>query len=341
VQVIAYGTTTRRLSTGDVSTVRAADIEKQPVSNPLLALQGRIPGLQITQASGLAGSGVKVRIQGQNSIGFGSDPLYIVDGVPFASQLLPTINNILGESGKVNNIPSGTGNPLSFINSSDIESIDILKDADATAIYGSRGANGVILITTKKGKAGQTKVDVNIQRGYGQVTRRLDLLNTQQYLQMRREAFTNDGLAIPTTTTVPASDNYDLTFWDQNKSTDWQKVLIGGTARYTDIHGSVSGGNKNITALIGAAYKKETTVFPGDFADQKGSLHVMINNVSENQKFKISLSGNYLIDNNELPGRDLTSAALSLPPNAPSLYNSDGSLNWATDASGSTTWGWF
>ena len=137
VQVIAYGTTTQRVYTGDVSVVGAKAIGQQPVSNPLLALEGRVPGLFISQATGLPGSGVTVQIRGNNSIGNGSDPFYVIDGVPYPSQNLPNYGNILGASGG-----NGTfyGNPLSFINPSDIESITVLKDAVATSIYGSRAA---------------------------------------------------------------------------------------------------------------------------------------------------------------------------------------------------------
>lgn len=323
--VIAYGTTSRRLATGNVSSVKAIDIEKQPVNNPLLALQGRVPGLFITQSSGLPGSGVTVRIQGQNSINKGNDPLYIIDGIPYTSQLLPTLNGILGGSGGpvINNVSSGSGNPLSFINPGDIESIDILKDADATAIYGSRAANGAILITTKKGKAGQTKVNINVQNGWGKVTRKLELLNTQQYLQMRNEAHENENEPV---------EFYEADMngvWDTTRNTDWQKELIGGTAKYTDVQASVSGGNSNTQFLIGAGYHRETTVFPGDLEDQKGSLHFNINNASLNQRFRFQLSGNYLIDNNVLQAADLTNTAIRLSPNAPSIYNTDGSLNWA------------
>lgn len=325
--VIAYGTTTKRLNTGDVGTVKAADIEKQPVSNPLLALQGRVPGIFIAQSTGLPGSGVTVRIQGQNSIGNGNDPLYVIDGVPYASQLLPLNNGILGNSGN----GSFTGNPFNYINPADIESIDILKDADATAIYGSRASNGAILITTKKGRAGQTKIDVNYQEGMGLVTRKADLMNTKQYLQMRREAKRNDNAAISTT-------DYDINgFWDTTRSTDWQKTLIGGTARYTNANASVSGGNATTQYLVGGTYHRETTVFPGDFSDQKSSLHFNITNTSTNGKFHLQLSGSYLIDKNQLPGSDLTPYAINTPPDAPALYNPDGSLNWAPIPSGTSS----
>jgi len=327
VQVIAYGTTTQRLSTGNVTTIKADVIEKQPVNNPLLALQGRVPGLFIEQATGFAGTGVKVRIQGQNSINKGNDPLYVVDGIPFTSQLLEGANSILGNSGSLS-----AGNPLNFINPSDIESIDVLKDADATAIYGSRAANGAILITTKKGKAGETKVEANLQYGFGKVSKKLDLMNSQQYLEVRREALKNDGI-----TTLKASD-YDLNGkWDNTRNTDWQKELIGGVAQYRDMQASISGGGNATTFLAGVGYHNEGNVFPGDYADTKGSVHFSLNNASSNQKFKVQLSGSYLQDNNLLPNQDLTSKAMQLAPVAPSLYKPDGSINWAPDAAGNST----
>lgn len=326
VQVIAYGTTTQRLSTGNVTTIKADVIEKQPVNNPLLALQGRVPGLFIEQATGFAGTGVKVRIQGQNSMLNGSEPLYVVDGMPYASQLNPGGNSILGFT------ENGAGNPLNFINPNDIESIDVLKDADATAIYGSRAANGAILITTRKGKAGDIRVDANLQSGWGKVTRKLDMMNGSQYLGMRREALKNDGI------TTPGARDYDLNgVWDNTRSTNWQKELLGGTALYRDLNASVSGGNEMATFLVGGNYHKETNVFPGDFADTKGSIHANVNGRSKNQKFGMQFSGTYLANNNLLPNIDLTGQAVELTPVAPNLFNPDGSLNWEPDASGATT----
>lgn len=325
--VIAYGTTTQRLSTGNIASVKAKDIEKSPVNNPLLALQGRAPGIFIEQANGLPGTGVTVRIQGQNSISQGNEPLFVIDGVPYTSQLLPGVSEILGRSGG-----GGNGNPFSFINPADIESIDILKDADATAIYGSRAANGAVLITTKKGKAGKTSININLQQGWGKVTRKLPLLNTQQYLEMRHEAKRNDNAPIN------AAD-YDINgTWDTTRYTDWQKILIGGTAHYTDLQGSVSGGNTNTQFLIGAGFHRETTVFPGDNADQKASVHFNISNTSPNGRFRIQLTGSYMADNNRLIGTDFTRQAITLAPNAPALYNADGTLNWAPNTNGNSTW---
>ncbi|HVS97793.1 MAG TPA: SusC/RagA family TonB-linked outer membrane protein [Puia sp.] len=337
MQVIAYGQTSRRFQTGNVVTVKGEDIQKQPVSNPMLALEGRVPGLVITPANGLPGAGVTVRVQGQNSILGGNDPLYVIDGVPYLSQMLPSVNGgpLGGSGGPVfNGVPFGGGNPLNFINPTDIESIEVLKDADATAIYGSRAANGAILITTKKGKVGQTKLDLNVQQGMGRVSRGLDLMNTSQYLAMRREALNNDKVTVS-----PTDANYDVNgVWDTTRNANWQKELIGGTASYSNASLSVSGGVPTLQYFIGGTYHRETTVFPGDFNDQKGTLHFNINSSSANQRFKIQLTGSYLYDDDRLMTQDLTVFAMSLAPDAPKLYNADGSLNWAPLPSGTSTW---
>ncbi|MEI3798231.1 MULTISPECIES: SusC/RagA family TonB-linked outer membrane protein [unclassified Chitinophaga] len=326
--IIAYGNTTRRLNTGNVSSLKAKDIEKQPVNNPLLALQGRAPGVFIEQSNGLPGGGITVRIQGVNSLSAGRDPFYVIDGVPYISQLLPTTNVIGGSSGT-----RGTyGNPLAYINTADIESIEVLKDADATAIYGSRAANGAVLITTKKGKVGPTKVNFLFQSGWSKVPHKMNLLNTKEYLEMRHEALKNDGLTI-------SEFDWDLNgTWDTTRDINWQKELIGNTAQQTDAQLSVSGGNAYTQYLFGAGYHKETTVFPGAFSDTKGSVHINLNSNSANQKFRIQVTGFFLFDDNKLPLTDLTTSALTLAPVAPDPYNSNGSINWAPDANGASTY---
>jgi len=343
MQVIAYGTTTKRLNTGNVATVKASDIEKQPVNNPLLALQGRVPGLTVTQSTGSAGSAVTIRVQGRSNLDFfsGSDPLIVIDGVPYPGQNLQTFSggtmgsDVLGASSGTFSRPGST---LSFINPADIESIDVLKDADATAIYGSRGANGVILITTKKGKAGALKADFNIQYGIGQVAKKIDLLNAQQYLDMRKEAFRNDNLPLPSITTTPNDANYDINgLWDTTRYTDWQKELIGGTAKFTRVSASVSGGTSNVNYLISGTYGRETTVFPGDFKDKRGSLHFNLNGTSSDKRFEIQLSGSFMSDNNNLPSIDYTQL-ITLSPVAPPLYNEDGTINWAPNPNGNSSW---
>src|SRR5690606_10255548 len=135
-----YYNESRRLSTGSVARVSAEEIARQPIGNPLLALQGRLPGVEIMQTSGVPGRPVEITIRGRDSIANGNDPLYLVDGVPWLNSSLTQVNGTIG----------GTS-PFNSLSPEDIESVEVLKDADATAIYGSRGANGVILITTKKG----------------------------------------------------------------------------------------------------------------------------------------------------------------------------------------------
>ncbi len=163
------------------------------------------------------------------------------------------------------------------------------------------------------------------------MTRMLPLMNTQQYLGMRHEAFANDGKS-------PTATDYDINgTWDSTRYTDWQKLLIGNTAQYTDANASVSGGNANTQFLVGGGYHRETTVFPGSLSDQKGSAHFSITNTSPNKKFHLQLSGNYMIDDNKLISTDLTYTAIRMPPDAPGLYNPDGTLNWAPQ-NGNSTW---
>jgi TonB-linked SusC/RagA family outer membrane protein len=327
VQVIAYGQTTKRLNTGSVSTIKSKDIEKQPVNNVLYALAGRIPGAEIIQQTGLPGSGVRVKIRGQNSILNGNAPLFIIDGVPYPSDNAPSPSDAL-----LGNSYGAGGNPLSLINPNDIESIDVLKDADATAIYGSRGASGVILITTKKGKVGATQLTINAQSGVGKVARKMDLLNTKEYLDLRHEAFKNDG------SPIDPNIDYDLTQWDTTRYTDWQKELIGGTSHYNDVQATISGGSQITQFLISSNYHKETTVFPGNSNYQRSSTNFNISNTSANKKLKLSLSGTYSVEDNRLPP-DVTGNAFTLAPNAPAMFNSDGSINWEPNASGISTWG--
>ncbi|MNQ64001.1 Ferrienterobactin receptor precursor [compost metagenome] len=313
-----YYTVKESERTGSIAKITAKDIEKQPVANVLAAMQGRMAGVNITQTTGVPGGGFEIEIRGRNSIrSEGNNPLYIIDGMPYSSQ--NQNNDLL--SGSI--FPPSGISPLNSINPSDIESIEILKDADATSIYGSRGANGVVLITTKKGKSGKTAFSINTYSGTGKITRTLDLMNTQQYLGMREQAFANDGI-----TEYPFWA-YDVNgTWDRNRYTDWQEELIGGTAFTTSIDAAVSGGNNNTDFTIRAGNFNQTTVFPGDFEYGKTTVHFNINHIADNDKFNVSLSGNYTADKNNLLGTDLTLIASQLPPNAPALYDASGELNW-------------
>lgn len=313
VQVVAYGTQTRRFNTGNVSKVSGKEIELQPISNPLSAMQGRVAGLSIQQNTGVPGGGFTVRLRGQNSIrANGNDLYYIVDGVPFPSRSIANPGTSFVVSG---------GNPLNLINPADIESIEVLKDADATAIYGSLGANGVVLITTKKGKAGKTEFGLNYHQGWGKVASRMNMLSRRQYLDMRMEAFKND-------VANPSPFTYDITQWDTTRYTDWQKTLVGGTAGITNVDASLSGGNERTQFLLSGTFRQEGTVFPGDFQDKKGGFHFNLNHRSADQRFKVGVTTNYVSDRNNLIYTDLMGLALELAPVAPAIYLPNGELNW-------------
>lgn len=306
-----------RERTGSISRITAEEIEKQPVSNPLEALQGRITGVDVIQNSGISGGGFKVRVRGQNSLMAGNEPLYIIDGVPYDTQSLDSQNT----SGRI--IPNADVSPLNAINPESIESIEILKDADATAIYGSRGANGVILITTKKGKEGKTSFIVSSSTGISHVGGKIKLLNTEQYLEVRKEAFVNDGI-------FDYPDwAYDVNgTWDTNRYTDWQKELIGGTSNSRKISTQVSGGSSNTNFLVSGQFQKESTVFPQEYNYDRLTVNNNLNHQSQDKRFKIVFTSGYSLEKNNLPSMDLTSDAISLPPNAPALYNDEGNLNW-------------
>ncbi|MFH6961671.1 SusC/RagA family TonB-linked outer membrane protein [Flavobacterium plurextorum] len=302
--------------TGSIERITAKDIEIQPVTNAIAVLAGRMPGVTVTQASGVAGASFDITIRGINSLrADGNTPLYIIDGVPYSTESIGL--------GSTNTVQPGTTSPLNNINPADIESLEVLKDADATAIYGSRGANGVVLITTKKGKIGKTQIFGSYSKGSGQVTRFMDLMNTQQYLAMRDEAYANDGYS------EPPFWAYDVNgTWDRNRYTDWQKELLGRSADFTQIRAGLSGGSENTQFLMSSNFNKETTVFPGDFAYKKGNVHATLSHKSDNGKFNITFSGSYTFQDNNQPSADLTTAAWTLAPNAPSLYDEDGKINW-------------
>ncbi|SMC74409.1 TonB-linked outer membrane protein, SusC/RagA family [Pedobacter africanus] len=309
VVVIGYGTTTKRANTGSVTSITSKDIANQPVSDPIAALQGRVAGLDITGTTGYPGSSYNIKLRGINSILGRSSPLFIVDGMPFSDESLDQFTGA-----------NGTTSPLNSINPADIERIDILKDADATAIYGSRGANGVVLITTKRGKSGKVTTDARVYTGVSMVNRKVDMLNTQQYLALRREAFKNDNR------TPDETNALDLTVWDQNLDQNWQEKLIGNTAKLTEGQLSLSGGSEQTNFLLSGTYRRETTVLPTNTDYNRGAFNFNVNHKSANDKFSVAASVKYIADeNNSLP-TDLTQY-YNLAPNTP-IYNPNGSFYW-------------
>lgn len=311
-----YWQTPEGARTGNITKVTAEQIASQPVSNALQALQGSVPGVYITQVNGVPGGMYTVEIRGRNSIrADANDPLYIIDGVPYTSL---TTHSIYTPGASL------SSSPMNSINPGDIESIEILKDADATAIYGSRGANGVILITTKRGRTGATQVTMNVYSGVGQVARQLDLLNTQQWLEMRKEAFKNDKLK-PTISNAP-----DLLVLDTTRYTDWQKELIGGSAGIVNGQFSIGGGDERTQFNLGSSYRRESTVFPGDFSYQRGSGHLNLKHTTENRKLQLSFTTEFVGEENELPQNDITTQANTTLPLAPAAFDSLGNLSWVT-----------
>ncbi|ACU07681.1 putative outer membrane protein, probably involved in nutrient binding [Flavobacteriaceae bacterium 3519-10] len=311
-----------RESTGSIAKVTAKEIENQPVTNVLSAVQGRMAGVNIIQGGGTAGGGYDVQIRGRNSLRTilnssvnGNQPLYIVDGIPWSSQLTSFYSTTI--------LPMRNINPLNSISPNDIESIEVLKDADATAIYGSRGGNGVIIITTKKGKTGKMRFTVNTGYGLSKVTNKMKLMDTQQYLKMRKDAYTNNGI-----TTLPANA-YDINgVWDQTRYTDWQEVLIGNTAENSTIQLSVNGGSERHSFSVSASHTDQTTVFPGDFHYKTNILNSNYEHTSADRRFLLSVSNSVSHLKNNVISSDFTNKSLNLSPNAPALYDASGNINW-------------
>lgn len=311
VVVVAYGTSSKRLSTGSMSSVGAEEIGRQPISNPVLTLSGNIPGLFIAQSAGYAGATYSASIRGQTSLGLNaSTPLYIIDGIPFGDKPVEQTAGTFGVLGF---------SPLNNISPDQIESISVLKDADATAIYGSRGANGVILITTKKGRPGKSTVNVDVNTGISAASNKLEMLGTQQYLDIRRQAFANDNV-VPTAINAP-----DLLLWDQSAYTDFAEILTGRTARQTKAAFSVSGGDVYNQFLFGGNYRKESTVLKAATANEAFQFHTNMQHKSVDNKFSASISVSYNLDNNAIPNYTLSNQNYALPPNYP-VYNPNGSL---------------
>ena len=311
-------------STGNIAKVTAKEIENQPVLNALSAVQGRVPGVSITQNTGVPGGGFDIQIRGRNSlrtyqtsVSDGNVPLYVIDGVPLPS--LGEYNTSLANAV----LPFSNSNPLNGINPDDILSLEILKDADATAIYGSKGANGVVLVTTKKGNSGKTQVKINSSYGLGWSPNLPRTMTTEEYLKMRAVAFANDGI-----TTYPANQ-YDVNgSWDRKKYTDWQKYFVGNKVEQSDIQLSVSGGNANTRYLLSGSHWEETTIFPGDYRYKRNTFTSNMEHQSTDRRLKLSFTGYYTMEDNRLPPTDFRSIYPTIAPNAPDLYTASGSLNW-------------
>ncbi len=275
VVVIGFGTQKKRFTTGSISSVNGEDLENSTQTTVEGTLQGRIAGVQVTTSDAMAGSPVSIRIRGTSSLVASSEPLYVVDGVPVV-----TGNFSYNNASNFRLATANESNALAQLNPADIESIEILKDASAAAIYGSRGANGVVLITTKSGKQGKTKYDVGFQTGFSKETNRIDLLNGSQYLDLAKEAWANsheDALADddPSNDRRFDTSNDFAKFWStilppglsrevaENTNTDWiDKALQDGHFQEANI--AASGGNDKTIFYIGGTYRDEQGIFVGN-----------------------------------------------------------------------------
>lgn len=337
-QVVAYGTSSKRFNVGSVAGVNSIDIERQPVNNPLEALVGRVPGLMVTAKSGAPNSMVLAQVRGQNTVprNFSdrtmhpddyNQPLIIIDGIPFAPQ-----NANIGLYASVLSLNTGYFNPygglspLNSINPSDIESITVLKDADATAIYGSRGSNGVILITTKKGKPGKLSTRVSVSTGPAVAARKVKMMDAKQYLAMRREALKNDGQS--PSITPPFGNDFDLLLFDTLRNVDWYDRMFGGTTHRTDAHVTFSGGSDNMTYLVGSGYTKTGYNYPGKFANQRYSLNSQFRVKSPNGKFTLNIGYLFAYQDDKNSSGYMSFGLVNTPPSFPEFLGSNGELLW-------------
>ena len=260
VVVVGYGVQRRRDMTGSVVKLGSKALNDIPTPSFETALQGKAPGVQVITGSGLAGSGSLIRIRGVASISAGGDPLYVVDGIPITQEYF-----IQGNSGAMNS------NPLAALNPNDIESVEILKDASATAIYGSRGANGVILITTKRGNSPKLKFNFSTRLGMANPTRTPEMLNGPEWLQMYKEAWTNDGKVgtpqLPAGLSWEEASRTNTNWVDQTIETGFKQRYDFGVQKATEKFNFYTGlsYDLNDSYLKGNSYERVSGRFNADW----------------------------------------------------------------------------
>ncbi len=269
VVVVGYGTQEKRSVTGSIASLTSKEVEQTPVTSVEQAIQGKAAGVFIQSNNGKLGQGIQVRVRGTSSLSAGSQPLYVIDGIPI------TTENLSGTS-------AGT-NPLADINFNDVASIEVLKDAAAAAIYGARGSNGVVLITTKKGKAGTSRINFSAQWGSSKPSRHRDFLNAKQYVQLMQRAglgaapldFANYPDDYPTLEDAIA-DNADFVNsrmtrysagnqdWETGAvNTNWEREAFQSAAQ-AQYDLNLSGGNENTTYYISGQYLDQTGLLIGN-----------------------------------------------------------------------------
>lgn len=302
VVVVGYGTQRKIETTGAIASVKAADLLQTPVANVAQGLQARVAGVQITQNSGAPGGNVSVRIRGTNSINGSSEPLYVIDGIQIAN------------SGGITDV-----SPLSQINPNDIESIEVLKDASSTAIYGARAANGVVLITTKRGKDGATRVSYDGYAGVQQVNKTLNVLNAQQFAQLENEVYKRSIYANPASL---------------GEGTNWQD-LIFRKAMIQSHQLSVTGGNQKTQLALSLNYFNQDGIIRNSNFTRYSFRSNVDHRLNDRVKIGTSLYYGYSVNNGVSvggTGSDVTSsragvlgAAVAAPPTL-TPYRADGTI---------------
>ncbi len=330
VIVTGYGgVLSKREVTGAVSKIKGAEIQNIPAQSIDRAMQGRIAGVQISSANGAPGGAMQVRVRGVGSITAGNEPLYIVDGVQLNTQNTNTY---------------ASSNPLNFLNPNDVESIEVLKDAAAASIYGSQAANGVVIISTKKGKAGRTQVKFNYYQGVVEPIKYFDVLNSQQWVNVRTEAFANANptqsrswalqqvlgiLRYPAATIANLGEGQLQSIVDTLKTYDWQRAAMR-SGRVQNYEVSLSGGSDRNTFHWSSSYNTQDANVVGVYFKRFTSSLRLGQKLSEKLNFEQSINlstttqgGQYASPNG---GGFLGSAAFGGPVMVPTnaIYNADG-----------------
>lgn len=314
--VVGYGVQKKSDLTGAVASLSSEKLNSQPITSLEQGLQGRVPGVHITNNSSAPGGGISVKIRGVTSILNGSEPLYVIDGFPVTGQSQFTTNPGRGLESQSGTDYTVSQNPLSALNPSDIASIEVLKDASAAAIYGVRGANGVILITTKRGAKGAPKVSYTGYTGVQTLAKNLELMNAQEFYDINNLLASNNGES-PRFTGTPPNDM------------DWQDMIYRD-ALIQNHQVSVSGGSDAVQYLVsGSFFDQEGVVKESEFERYSFRVNLDIN-ASEKLKFGNSLNVSRTINNAanvEGETKDgITSVALMMSPVLP-IFQPDGTYS--------------
>ena len=319
VVVVGYGTQVKHDMSSAAASVKASDLQDKGGDNFTSALAGQAAGVQVTTDNGTAGSSATIRIRGTHTLSNSADPLYVVDGVPIVSyDISNSSNNGYNTS------------PLSSINQSDIESVEILKDAAATAIYGARGANGVVIITTKSGKEGKSKIDFSYTAGISTPAHIISMLDGKQYTQLYLEAYRNDSIAHALNPSSPAPQTYKTRFGfspDSAANTNWINQVLR-TGYYQDANVSASGGNAKTTFFTALGIRDENTFLKSN-SFQRASLRVNVTHTASKYfdfgaNLSLTRSENHYVNTSYSGG--IGAAQSNWLPIYP-IYNHDGSYS--------------